>query len=313
MKKHIPTILSGVVCVLLGVTLVQNHELKRQISEMESNLWNRISYVENAVNGISYNIETTLREEAAFLIDDNWSFQNADIENGTVTAVLEVMPKEYHPEKTKAAIICDKIEYPMTLENGIFRADVEVELFQNSLVERVMFEEEGVVRTERLNWSLTPRYDLLPIVYAHYAGGTTGRPGDKSKGVYEVEFDGDLQIDVDAPTEGKGIQTISIVEMVDDNVIERTEIPITDSNRIPGSFTHEFDHKKVSFPYGSTYGMYVELEDEYGLLHRAWAWREKIGETGEPVEDDHWWWRGAEGSIFNADGEPLTVHDEEFY
>lgn len=313
MKKYIPTILSGLACVLLGVTLVQNYELKRQLSEMESNLWNRISYVENAVNGISYQVETKLEEGAALLIDDNWSYQDADIENRTVTAVLEVMPKEYDPEKTKATIICDEKEYPMTLESGIFRAHVEVSLFKNTLVERVLFEEEGAIRTESLNWSLTPRYDLLPIIYAHYAGGATGRPGDQSKGVYEVEFDGELQIDIDAPTELEEIEAISIVEMVDDEVIERTEIPITASDLIPGSFTHEFDHKKVSFPYGSTYAMYVEVEDGYGLIHRAWAWREKIDKNGEPTDDDHWWWRGAEASIFDADGEPLAVHDEEFY
>ncbi len=327
MKKYIPTILSGLACVLLGVTLVQNYELRRQISEIESNLWNQISRVENAVNGITYNIETTLEEGAALLIDDRWSFQDADIENGTVTAILEVMPKEYHPEKTKAMIVCNEKEYPMSLENGVFRSNVEVSLFERSLVERVLFEEDGVIRSESLNWSLTPRHDLLPVVYAHYAGGTTGRRGDQAKGMYEVEFDGELQVDIDTPQEMEAIRSIYIVEMVDDEVIGRTEIPLdpadvaeaagdhmaAEAYLFPGTFTHEFDHKKVSFPYGSTYAMYVEVEDGYGLIHRAWAWREKISETGEPVDDDHWWWRGAEASIFNADGEPLAVHDEEFY
>ena len=80
-----------------------------------------------------------------------------------------------------------------------------------------------------------------------------------------------------------------------------------------GSIWFELEQKQVIFPYGSTYGMYVEVEDGYGLFHRAWAWREKISETGESVDDDHWWWRGAEGSIFSPDGEPLAVHDEEFF
>lgn len=337
MKKYIPTILSGLACVLLGVTLVQNLELKRQISEMESNLWNRISYVENAVNGITYNIETTLKEEAALLIEDNWSYQSADIENGTVTAVLEVMPKEYNPEKTKAAIVCGEKEYPMVMEKGVYRTEIEIPLFEVSMVERVLFEDDGVIRAENLNWSLSPRYDYLPIVYAHYAGGTTGTPGERSKGMYQVEFDGELQVDVEAREDSEPIRSIHVVEMVNEEVIERTEIPIVpagsddavtaDGNRevaeavaghaasylIPGSFTYEFDHKKVSFPYGSTYAMYVEVEDGYGLIHRAWAWREKIGESGEPEDDDHWWWRGAEASIFDADGKPLMVHDGEFY
>ena len=313
MKKHISTILTGLALVLLGVTLVQNIELKRQISEMESNLWNRISYVENAVNGITYNIETTLREEAAFLIGDSWSFQNADIEKGMVTAILEVMPKEYHPEKTNATIVLGENEYPMVLENGAFRAEVEVPLFEVSIVDRVLFEDDGLIRAEHLGWSLSPRYDYLPIVYAHYAGGTTGRPGDKSQGMYEVDFDGELQVEVNGPENAEPIRSIHIVEMVNDEEVGRMEIPTGANGSLPGTFTYEFDNKKVSFPYGSTYAMYVEVKDGYGLIHRAWAWREKIGETGEPEEDPHWWWDGAEASIFNADGEPLAVHDEEFY
>lgn len=334
MKKYIPTILAGAACVLLGISLVQNYEMKQQMQNMETNLYNRIGYLENSVNSVYSNIDSKLEEEANLLMDSRWSFEDADMDAGTVMAVLEVIPKEYRPGETNAVIVCNDQEYPMILENGMFRAEVEISLFEESYVKSVWFEEAGAIRTESLNWGLTPRYDYLPVVYAHYAGGATGMP---KEGIYTVTFDGEIKVNVNQKADLKPIQSICMVEMIDDEEIGRTQIlleemsdeslteneeiapavPIVRSdssvNGLPSSFVYELDQKKVSFPYGSTYAIYVEVEDGYGLFHRAWAWREKVNENGEPEDDDHWWWRGAEASIYNLDGEALSTHDDEFY
>ncbi len=342
MKKYIPTILTGAACVLLAATVVQNMQLKSEIEQLNNNLSNRIANVESSVNRITYNIQNTLEEGAALLLSDEWYFEEADIEAGTVTAVLEVTPKEYHPEKTKATIICGNREYPMTLQNGVYQVKVDVSLFQETYVSSVAFEEDGVIRRESLNWGLTPRYEFLPVVYGRFSGGWTGSPRD---GVYTIQYDGKLDIDIDHTIGEDAIRSITVVEMVNEEVTQQTEIPMeefwadNDGNdlayirdesgqtialepvgsevysgeRVTSSYDFDMNQKKVSFPYGSTYAMYVEVEDGNGLLHRVWVRREKIDETGKPAEDDHWWWDGSEASIFSADGEPLAVHDEQFY
>lgn len=308
MKRHVSAVLTAVCCVLTASVLVQNYGLKTQIRQLESNLYNQMGQIESSIDGITYNIETSLEEGAAFLSDSGWSFGEMDMDAGTVSVLTEVIPKEYWPDKTKAVMICDDKEYPMVLENGVYRAEVDISLYRDTKVDAVRFETDGAVRTEALNWGLNPRYDFLPVVYAHYAGGTTGSSRD---GMYTVMFDGEMEITVDQKSDAAPVKSMYMVSVIDDQEIGRTKIPGTmDRN---GCLTYELKQQAVNFPCGSTFGLYVEVEDGYGLLHRAWAWREKIDENGEPVEDEHWWWRGAEGSIFSADGEPLAVHDGEFF
>ncbi len=343
MKKYIPTILTGAACALLAATLVQNMQLKEEVQQLNNNLSNRITNVESSINRITYNIQNTLEEGAALLLSDEWYFENADIEAGTVTAVLEVVPKEYHPEKTKATIICGDQEYPMTLQNGVYQTKVDVSLFKETYVSSVAFEEDGVIRRESLNWGLTPRYEFLPVVHAHFSGGSSGSHKD---GIYTLQFDGDIRLNIDHTIGEDEIQSITVVEMLDNEITSRTEIsmeefweqndgnglesireaagqpatPVADyapldvysKERVNSSYRVELDRKKVSIPYGSTYAMYVEVTDGYDLIHRSWVERIQILENGNRADNDHWW-NGSEASVFNADGEPLVVYDEQFY
>ena len=308
MKKHVSSILTVACFVLMIVVLIQNQGLKDQIRQMENDISNRLYQVENSVNGITYNIETKLNEAAALLSSSEWRLGDVDVQNGTVEALLTVVPKEYQPDKTNATIICNSTEYPMILKDGSYCAEITIPLYEASQVESVGFETNGVIRTEVLNWGINPRYDVLPVVYAHYAGGASG---SRRNGNYELSFDGEMEVIVDQKEDAPPVQSVELVEMLNGKEIGRQDV--SGKLEANGSIWFELEQKQVIFPYGSTYGMYVEVEDGYGLLHRAWAWREKISETGEPVDDDHWWWRGAEGSIFSPDGEPLAVHDGEFF
>ena len=105
MKKHVSSILTVAWFVLMIVILIQNQGLKDQIRQMENDISNRLYQVENSVNGITYNIETKLNEAAALLSSSEWRLGDVDVQNGTVEALLTVVPKEYQPDKTNATII----------------------------------------------------------------------------------------------------------------------------------------------------------------------------------------------------------------
>ena len=303
MKKNIPTILTGICCVLLGITLVQNYELKRQISEMESNLWNQVSRLETSVNTITWNIDQKMEEEASILSDSSWSYGDADMDAKTVTVICRVTPKEYVPELTKAYISCENELYPMVLEDGTFVAEIPMNLFEDSCVEHVRFEENGTIRVEKLDWNLYPRQEYLPTAYVDFAGGTSG---SKKDGTFVRTFDSEALIQLDYKDDLKPEKSIEMVEMLDGKELRRTEIPV-------GTYRYEMDHT-VTIPFGSSYGIYFEVTDLYDLHHRCWLWYETVDEKGNSEGDPFdMVWPGAEASIYGADGEPLIVFDEELY
>lgn len=330
MKKNLSPILTGVACLLVVICLFQISNLNQRINTLENNLASQVSQVRNEVTGISSNINASLEEQASLLADSSWEYGDADYDARTVELVCSVSPKEYSSE-TAASILVGDTEHPMTLSNGAFTAHVSIPLFEETRVAKVMFREGDVSRTELLDWYLSPRYDYLLNVYADLSGSATGSPKD---GVYHYQRSGVINIDV-ASKETTGVKSITLVEVMDGKELGRTNIPLDNTaffenyqgengarpeparpvtqavNSDPvGPFYYELE-RDYEIPYGSTWMLYIELEDSHGLVYRSIIDRQEISASGEPTDDAYWF--GLEASIYDADGNVLYEPDEDLY
>ncbi len=316
MKKNWQAMVSAVMCVMLGICMVQIADLKEQLRSFENNAYNRLSYVETNVNRIYSGIDEKLEQQAKILADGEWSYGEADAEAGTVILNISISPKEYRPEVTEVSVVCNDAEYPLELQDGSYTASVPVSMYKESLVSWVELREEGAIRREKLDWYVNPRYEYLPVVYARYSGSSsgTGRDGVKQTGIYMKTFQGQIELTIDQKEKvTDGIQAVTLVECLDDKVLKATEIPVeTWKSSGHSPYTWPFE-KTVYIPFGSTYGAYLEVVDENGLRHRAWVEKEKIDMDGKPVKDDTEFWRGAEASIHDAEGKLVYAPDGEWY
>lgn len=316
MKKNWQTILLAVMCVMLGICMAQIADLKEQLHSFENNTYNRLSYVEMNVNRLYSGIDEKLEQQAKILADSEWSYGEADVDAGTVLLKVSISPKEYRPEATEAYVSCNDTEYLMTLEDGSYTVSIPISMYKESFVSVVKLRDGDAVRTEKLDWYVNPRYEYLPIVYAHYSGSSsgTGKNGVTQQGTYRKTFQGEIQLTIDQKGEyADDIQAVALVECLDDEVVEVTKIP-EETWKASGHYPYSWPFEKtVSIPFGSTYGVYLEVVDGDGLRHRAWVEKETIDAEGNPVKNTSEFWRGAEASIHDAEGKLVYAPDGEWY
>lgn len=336
MKKHLPSTLAAISCLLVVVCLFQISELKQQVNHLQGNLSNQISSVNSSVSGIYSNVSAILDEQSSLLSAGSWEFGKANMNALTVEVICSVTPKEY-TVGTEAAIILDGVEYPMTPVSGGFTVRTNIPLFSEANASKVIFREGDSVRTETLDWYLSARYDYLPIIYADFSGSGSGSPRD---GIYTRKFDGVVNVDVKCaqPCE---IKSVTLVELMNGEETGRTNIPLdsadffenyqskdggrpeqaaipvpTDDMSVVGApqagpFYYALD-KEYQIPYSGRLTLYVEVEDGNGLVYRCVIVREEVSESGEPIDDRHWW-GGMEADIYDANGKALLAPDPSLY
>ena len=304
MKRDWSKIAAVVSCILLLICLVQISDLKQQVNHMRNDISNRISNVENSVQNISSEVYRQLEKEASLLADSQWEYGDVNMEDHTVMLRCSVCPKEYQPEVTKAVLLCGSEEYLMTLENGAYITDIRIPVFEESKVDQVQFCEAGVVRTEALNWYLSPRYECLTTVYADFSG--TGS-FSKNENVYVLDMSGDVNLYIESKGGNFHAEKIYLAEYIDEKEISREEIQAEQMSAMDYYYALE---KKREVPFGCTYDLYIEVVDNYGLHHRNRLEHKAIDSEGNLVDADLEWWHGAEGSIYDEEGNPLYVINE---
>lgn len=304
MKGNYSTPLQVITCILLIISIFRGCALENELQNVQSNLSNRISEVRCDVNNISYQVSTTLEEEASLLALAEWSYGTFDEDAKTVEVICKIAPKEYTPETTAAVVYAGQ-EYPLTLENGTFTGSVRIPVFEGAHLELVRFKDGENVRSECLDWYISARSEYLLDVYAQFSGGQSYRRGEDAS---IINYEGDIAIEVVNKGDWKDIKEMELVECMDDKEIARTKISYDAATT--GSWCEWY--KEVEIPFGSTYKVYVEIVDSYGLHYHNLVILEEIDEYGEPVDD--WdWWVAAEADIYDADGNPLYVKNYEEY
>ena len=311
--------------IALALLCVLNLVLLNKISSLNDNLYgvsSRISSLENqlynSVSSIQNTISNNLEEQASLIIGTSYEYGEADIENGIINVSVIVTPKEYTAD-TEAYLISGSNEYPMTLDNGVFKADMQLSIYDDFSSHLVKFVNNDATKNEEIRLNLSPRYDFLPTMYARYRGQCTSI---KEKNSYKATYNG--QITINLERKGNPIEAVKIemLEYLNGEEIARTDVPLNttpiETQSADGMFIaaeealtpydsdwqgsktyyYQLKEKDVSIPNGSVYEIYIELTDSLGLLHRMPADTREISKEGLPIDRASNYIDGA--TIYNA-------------
>ncbi|MBQ6853227.1 MAG: hypothetical protein IJO07_03505, partial [Peptococcaceae bacterium] len=220
MNNKLQKLLNIVMVVLLILCFIQINSLHDELNSLRNMVNNSYSSIRNDIAAISSNVRNQMEEANNLLTDSGWSTGGLNIEDKTATVSCYVVPKEYSPKGTVAELICNEKAVPMVLENGKYIAEITIPLFENMKISTVQFTENGVIRTQQLNWSINPRYDLVPSVYMHYSGST--RQGYNGNIVHRT-YEGHIELDF----AHRGLANISndaeLVILVNGEEVERSK------------------------------------------------------------------------------------------
>ena len=299
MKDWVKRIFVAGLCIMLVVSLVRIQNLKEELERETGYLQSRVQSLESQINSIYREVDEMLEKETSLLTFEEWKITSMDVEAETANIEVTITPKEYQEGMTEAVLQVGNEEYPMTLKDGSFRAEVETALFDNCQIEAVVMRDGSQVRTEHLDWSIHPRYDMLPDVYAHLNGKWSFGP--RGKDYSTAECDGTVQINIDSKGDMAEIKSVHLLEILDGEVQGRTEISADEY----GMYTAECK-EKYELPFGSRFELVAEVVDQYGLVYRCIAERWQSDKDGQMIDDDMNW-RGSGAAIYNQDGKLLFM------
>ena len=295
MKERMKGVFIVVLCILLVLSMVQIHNLKEELERETGYLNSRISSLESQISNIYRNVNETLEKEASLLTFSEWNITSMDVDQVTANVEVTITPKEYLEGSTEAILQVGSREYTMNMEDGSFRAELEVPLFENTTIDQVVFQDGSQVRTEYLDWGINPRFDMLPDVYANPTGSWTYGYGDSQN---TMTCNAEIQIHVDSKEEKAEIKAVHLVEIQNGTVQKRTAVP-ADEN---GEYIIECKETYKS-PFGTRFEIAAEVTDQYGLVYRCIVHRWESDKNGKLVDDNDWLGRPA--AIYNQDGKLL--------
>lgn len=185
--------------------------------------------------------------------------------------------------------------------DGKYAVTMKVPLFEAVSIPAVVFKENGIVRTEKLDWYFNPRDEFLPEVYAYMYGSTTYGRTQENMGTWA--FGGDIEVEVYAKyIDEFKVETVELIRFLDGSEVERIDITM-DAMDAHNHFSYNWN-PKYEIPYGSVQEIFIDVTLKDGLVYRSKISYCEMDWQGNPVKDDgNWEGRGA--SIYNTEGELL--------
>ena len=266
MKARLPVLLAALSCVLALVCLVEIASLKSQLAQVENAVVSNVSHVTSQVGSLSAQIDEAMTRQTSILVSSDWSFGQADLEAYTAPLTFTAVPKEQTPGVTTAALVCGGQTYPMTAgEDGSFSVTLDLPLFEEMTLQRVIFSENGQQRAEALEIADTPFYSCLTIP-------STSSMLDCQLEKETMQIEGSLIFDGLSRENGK---SLTLVAEVNGEETARVPVPLNfDSYYL----TEVPVQAEVSVPAESTLTLYAEVEDANGLRYRSFL--DEIDTTG---------------------------------
>ena len=266
MKARLPVLLAALSCVLTLVCLVEIASLKSQLAQVENAVVSNVSHVTSQVGSLSAQIDEAMTRQTSILVSSDWSFGQADLEAYTAPLTFTAVPKEQTPGVTTAALVCGGQTYPMTAgEDGSFSVTLDLPLFEEMTLQRVIFSENGQQRAEALEIADTPFYSCLTIP-------STRSMLDCQLEKETMQIEGSLIFDGLSRENGK---SLTLVAEVNGEETARVPVPLNfDSYYL----TEVPVQAEVSVPAESTLTLYAEVEDANGLRYRSFL--DEIDTTG---------------------------------
>lgn len=315
-KENVPIVVSVVCGILVVGCWIRIGSLQDKIENMENNLVSQIYVVQEAVNGISYDVSHTLEQQASLLEDIQFTYQIEDTKQKTVQVTCQLVPKEYQAGITTAVLCSGEKEYPLTLQDNRFVGTFEIPLLENTKIDAVQFQEGAAVRSQEVQQGIYPITDCLPQVSAFWYGDcSTQKTGN---GVITT-LNGEVEISVYTSEEKQMIKSIEWIEFMDKKEIKRTQIPL-DSNTsqvesadmasesVAEAVSEEYPtqfydrvEQSTEVPQGSTYEVWIDVTDIYGFHHKVCL----LQQSGTMESADTGF--SEQASIYDADGNVIYI------
>lgn len=303
MKKKATIILVLIVCIILVIGMIQISGLKQEIANLQNSLINQEQRIEEIYSNVFAEVNTMLEEENNQLTKSDWEYGGINVEHRTAEVICTVIPKEYTRGTTQVYLVCEGREYPMVFADDHFTATVEIPLFTETNSFLVKLVDGETVRTQTLDWILTPRRHVMPTPVVEMNGSALGTPGKEE---YVWTLDETVTIDIDFEEKFQ-IQSVEIVTEIDGREVEKTTVDISAEGQhayqkavakpedsVP-AFPEQYDSyydgsahflyplkRDLHIPNGSVMVLYVDVVDGNGLRYRCCLDALAIGENGEP-------------------------------
>ncbi len=298
MKKNFQTIVMSVTCLAVVICLFKINGLENQIRNLNSSLNNQISSVNSSVNSIYSNVSGMLEEMSSLIVAKSYDYKDFDSENGLAEISVNIVPKEFSADKTKAYVYIDDNRHEMKFENGNYTLDVKIPIFDNTVVSKIELIENGIVRNEIIDWYLTPADEFLPWIDAYIINGTWNH----NKG-YSMK--GTINVDINA-------SSVALPEITGTYIIETIDGKIENRESIDMDFKYNDEYyaygrydisRNLEIPAGSVYNMYLAMEDENGFVYVNELDGYELDSNGEPASSMEAVARTAD--IYNREGKLL--------
>lgn len=327
MLQKICCFITAAACLLSVIAIAKVSSLQSQVDTLSQRLESTNKTTLDRVDSMRYYVNTRIDEYTNLLVDSSWEFGEADFDAGTVEVTLSVTPKEDRPGDTEAVITVGGEEYPMAADYGTYRVTVPLSLYKETIVDRVVFSSDGETRTEKLSWSIIPRYEFLGTVTAVFSGYTRYSQGEDG---CDVLMDGNIAVSVEIPEGGFEIRSAELVEMTDKKEAGRMSVSLfTDADsrtECVGTVLSDAEGirscvslvSEMTYDYtvakGKKHEIFLEIEDGHGLIHRCKIACVQVDSSGNPTDDDdEWLWHGVEADILSNEGKVLYAVDYNQY
>lgn len=299
MKEKSQKAFNILILILLVLCLFKMNTMNQEITRLRNTVNSNYNSIQNSINSISNNVRYQMEEANNLLGDSGWNTGGLNMEEKTATISCYMVPKVYNPKETVATIICNNEEVPMTLKDGKYTAELVVSLFERTVIDHVQFKENGTIRTQQLDWSINPRYDLVPAAYMYYSGGTShSYKGD----IITRKYTGYAEVDFAHNGIVKNIKDTEIIMLLNGKEVlcinpDLEQLLDTEDY---ASYRTRLEHS-IEVKEGDTIEMYMTFNDDNGWTYRGVLEDITIGAQGDPIPEHH----QAEADIYDADGNLL--------
>lgn len=329
MKKTLTEIIAGIACLFLIVCLFKISSLENQLQNHNASMNDRLSQLNNDIHNISSQVKNSLEEQSNLLTSSSWEYGELNIDQREIELKCRVSLKEYNPTSTEVLLVYKNKQYPMKLNGTQYTLSLNLPLFDDTEIPSVMLVDEGNIRTQALNWYLSPRIDYLPEFYSRFEGSSAL---NSESGVSSVTHRG--LVVIDTFNHKTTLQAANLIYLLDGKEMKKTAIDLSYQAQLkylknnpnipmpaPESFAngdssqiYYYLDESTKIPSGSTLEMVVEVVDQHDFHYLLLFDLMKVNEQGEPDFDvEKMGLLGNVFSIVDALGNQLWLMDESLY
>lgn len=295
MRKNLVPALFVVLIVLQLVSLSRMENLQNDLRNTQNQLMNLSSGQSNQINDIYAKIDSSLNRQASIIDNFDYSLGTLDNDKLVIPVTFNISPKETKDNTTVTLYISDQ-SAAMNKNDTVFTTTIPVNIFDPWEV-KVVIEDDGVKRTEKLETWENLRDRALPIVAVRYEG-QSGSGYSKNSGKLSGEYHkkGRFSLETKPSSDGNIIEKAHLILDIDGNTI--SEKPI-ENIAVPVVID-----EKLTLTAGQTFTIMVAVTDNIGLTYKTTVDKLKLDSNADPIHDREWAWMG-DMTISSKDGTVL--------